>query len=72
MMERSFICLQWYFYKKKTKFKKDYYVKSVQIRSDFWSVFPVFGLNTEIYGPEITPYLDIFHAVDVLTTTWKG
>ena len=38
--------------------------------------FPVFGLNTEIYGmnlriqseyrkygPEITPYLDTFHAV---------
>ena len=24
--------------------------------------FPVFGLNTE-YGPEITPYLDTFHAV---------
>ena len=41
--------------------------------------FPVFGLNTEIYslnlriqseykkiGPEITPYLDTFHAVTVL------
>ena len=25
--------------------------------------FPVFGLNTRKYGPEITPYLDIFHAV---------
>ena len=29
--------------------------------------FPVFRLNTEIYGvkygPEITPYLDIFHEV---------
>ena len=35
--------------------------------------FPIFGLNTEIYifspnigkyGPEKTPYLDTFHAVD--------
>ena len=23
--------------------------------------FPVFGLNIEKYGPEITPYLDILH-----------
>ena len=45
-------------------------MKSVQIRSYFWSYFPVFGLATEIYcpntgkyGPEITPYLDAFHAV---------
>ena len=48
-------------------------VKSVQIRSFFWSVFPEFGLNTERYrvfspnvgkyGPEKTPYLDTFHAV---------
>ena len=39
--------------------------------------FPVFGLNTEIYGvnygpkkygPEITPYLDTFHAVKILST----
>ena len=28
--------------------------------------FPVFWLNTEKYGPEITPYLDIFHAVNVI------
>ena len=27
--------------------------------------FPVFGLNTEKYGTEITPYLDTFHAVQV-------
>ena len=27
--------------------------------------FPVFGLNTEIYGPDKTPYLDNFHAVKV-------
>ena len=34
-------------------------VKSVQIRSYFWSVFS--RILTE-YGPEITPYLDTFHA----------
>ena len=35
--------------------------------------FPAFGLNTEIYevntgkyGPEITPYLDTFHAVRII------
>ena len=27
--------------------------------------FPVSGLNTEIYGPEITPYFDTFYAVVV-------
>ena len=27
--------------------------------------FPVFGLNTEKYGPEKTPYLDTFHAAIV-------
>ena len=27
------------------------------------SYFPVFGLNAGKYGPEITPYLDSFHAV---------
>ena len=27
--------------------------------------FPVFGLNTGKCGPEITPYLDNFHAVVV-------
>ena len=37
-----------------------YCVKSVQIRSYFWSVFSC--IRTE-YGPEITPYLDTFHAV---------
>ena len=35
-------------------------VKSVQIRSYFWSVF---SSNTGIYGPEITPYLDTFQTV---------
>ena len=31
--------------------------------------FLVFGLNTEKYGPENTPYLDTFHAVRV--TDWR-
>ena len=35
-------------------------VKSVQIRSFFWSVFSC--IQTE-YGPEKTPYLDTFRAV---------
>ena len=38
-------------------------VKSVQIRSFFLSLFSVFGLNTEKYGLQKTPYLDIFCAV---------
>ena len=51
-------------------------VKSVQIRSFYWSVFSrirteygeteylsVFSSNTGKYGPEKTPYLDTFHAV---------
>ena len=28
--------------------------------------FPVFGLDTGKYGPEITPYFDTFH------TVWKS
>ena len=31
--------------------------------------FPVFGLNTGIYGPEKTPYLETFHAVVGCGTT---
>ena len=31
----------------------------------FGPYFPVFGLITGKYGPEITPYLDTFHAVSV-------
>ena len=27
--------------------------------------FPAFGLKTGKYGPEITPYLDTFHAVGI-------
>ena len=52
-------------------------VKSVQIRSFFWSVFSriwtdtpylsVFSPNTGKYGPEKTPYLDTFHVVNVKT-----
>ena len=39
-------------------------VKSVEIQSFFnGPYFPVFGLNTKIYGPEKTPYWDTFHAV---------
>ena len=42
-----------------------------QIRCCFWSVFPciqteygdLFIPNTGKYGPEVTPYLDTFHAV---------
>ena len=37
-------------------------VRSVQIRSYFWSVR---NPNTRKYGPEITPYLDNFHALKV-------
>ena len=38
-------------------------VKSVQTRSLFWSVFPVFSLTMRKYGSEKTTYLDTFHAV---------
>ena len=46
-------------------------MKSVQIRCYFWSVFPcirteygdLFSPNTGKYGPEVTRYLDTFHAV---------
>ena len=39
-------------------------VKSVQIQSFFCSVFSQIGLKfLGKYGPEITPYLDIFHAM---------
>ena len=49
-----------------------YGVKSVQIRSYFWSETFLysdwirrFSPNTGKYGPEITPYLDTFHAVNL-------
>ena len=41
-------------------------MKSVQIRSYFWSVFSCIRTKYRKYGPEITPYLDIFHAVSLL------
>ena len=51
--------------------KAENYVKSVQIRSFFWSVFSriwtefsVFSLGAGKYGPEKTPYLDTFHAME--------
>ena len=31
--------------------------------------FPVFGLNTRKHGPELTPYLDTFHAVVATDTS---
>ena len=34
--------------------------------------FPVFGLNTGKYGPEITPYLDTFNAEDSWATERWG
>ena len=86
--------------KKRVIYIPSHCVKSVQIRSYFWSIFsciqfghfsrsvwfiwrklntqincnsnkcnlyfPVFGLNTGRYGPEITPYFDTFHAVSVI------
>ena len=39
-------------------------LKSVQIWSFSDLYFPVFGLNTGKYWPEITPYSDTFHAVN--------
>ena len=41
-------------------------VKSVQIRSFFWSLL---SPNTGKYGPEKTPYLDAFPAV-MLSVKW--
>ena len=44
-------------------------LKSVQIRSYFWSVFSCirteYGDLRSRYGPEITLYLDTFHAVAI-------
>ena len=40
-----------------------HYVKIVQIRSIFWSVFSCIRTEHRKYGPENTPSLDIFHAV---------
>ena len=43
-------------------------VKSVRIRSSFWSVFL---RNRTEYGPEKTSYLDTFHTVQRPTTVKK-
>ena len=61
---------------KTEKTSKTHCVKSVQIRSYFWSVFScirteygeilylsVFSPNAGKYRPEMTPYLDTFRAV---------
>ena len=54
--------------------------KRVTIYSTAWKVskygvffgpyFPVFSRNTGKYGPEITPYLDTFHAVLYIQQCW--
>ena len=38
--------------------------KSVGPRMEPWGT-TIFSLNTGISGPEITPYLDTFHAVNI-------
>ena len=43
----------------------DHCVKSAQNEVISGPYFPVFSPNTGKYGPEITPYLDTFHAVDL-------
>ena len=67
-----------------TFFKPWNCAKSVQIRSYFWSVFSgmwteyeeirhlsLFSPNAGKYGPEITLYLDTFHAVHVSFILWS-
>ena len=46
----------------------DHCVKVIKYGVISGPYFPVFGLNTRKYGPEITPYSDTFHAVDVRMT----
>ena len=65
-----------------TSFINNHYVKSVQIRSFFWSGFSriqteygeihVFSLNAGKYGPEKAPYLDTFQAVNQKRSTIKS
>ena len=46
--------------------KKDNYITSWKVSKNGVTsgpYFPVFGLSTGKYGPEITPYLDPFHVV---------
>ena len=47
------ICLQWICQAKFFIYLFEHCVKRVQIRSYLWSVFPVFELNTGIYGENI-------------------
>ena len=35
-----------------------------------YSGISLFSLNIGKHGPEITPYLDIFHVVNALTKLW--
>ena len=45
---------------------KIYFIQCViQTLTLFYRVTASFGLNTGKYGPEITPYLDTFHAVGI-------
>ena len=46
-------------------------VKSVQIHIFSGPYFPVFGLNTEKYVPEKTPYLDSFYSVNDINHNMK-
>ena len=39
--------------------------ESVRIRSYSSPYFLLFGLNTEKYGPEKTPYLETYHTVNI-------
>ena len=57
--------LDWFLFSN-TTFVDRHCVKSVQIRSNFWSVF---SPNAGKYGPEITPYLDTFLAVRRMKST---
>ena len=54
------------------RIRTNHCVKSVQIRSYFWSLFSCIRLNTGKYGPEITPYLDAFHAGNAFCGTLKN
>ena len=42
-------------------------MKSVQIRSFSGPYFPVFGMNTEKYEPEKTPYLGFSESISVFS-----
>ena len=47
---------------------QEHCVKSVKYGVIPGTYFPVLGLNTWKYGPEITLYLDNFHAVEIKST----